>query len=424
MSSLIIKNIGRLYQVDDGTRQFVKGPEMAKLPYIDNAFIKTVHGIITDFGLMEKMPDATSDVFDAEGKMVLPAWCDSHTHIVYPAPRETEFIDKIKGLSYEEIARRGGGIINSAEKIKETSEDELFLSAQKRLEEMVLWGTGGVEIKSGYGLGTIEEIKMLRVIRRLKNENEVTIKSTFLGAHAIPLAYKNNRKKYIDILVNEMIPLVASEQLADFIDVFCDKGFFSPKETGKILEAASKYGLRPKIHANELGHTGGIETGIKYNALSVDHLEFTGKKEIKALKKSQTMPTILPGAAFFLGMKLAPARKMINKGLPVALATDYNPGSSPSGNMQLIISMGSILYRLLPEEVINAVTLNGAYAMGVEQELGSVAPGKRANLIILKHMSSIAYIPYSYGENKVDTMIINGKIVTNRNTESGYNHGL
>ena len=409
--NLIIKNIGRLYQYDNNARSMVKGSEMSQLPYIDNAFILIKNGKIEDIRTMENFSNKENILeIDARGRMVLPAWCDSHTHIVYPQSREIEYIDKIKGLSYEEIAKRGGGILNSARKIKESSEEQLFNDAMQRLKTMKNFGTGAVEIKSGYGLNTEQELKMLRVIQRLKTESTLTIKSTFLGAHAIPQEFKNARNKYIDLIVNEMIPEIEREKLADFIDVFCDKGFFSVQETRRILEAGIKAGMKPKIHANELDFSGGIQVGVEYDALSVDHLEYTGDAEIEALKNSQTMPTILPGAAFFLGMIYAPARKMIEQGLPIALATDYNPGSSPSGNMQLIISMGSILYRMLPEEVINAVTINGAYSMGVERELGSIAVGKKANILILKDIPSLAYIPYAFGENKVDKVIINGVV--------------
>ena len=410
-NSLIIKNIGRLYQTDNNDRSMVKGADMAQLPYIDNAFIIIKDGKIDDYGTMDNIPPVENiDCIDAAGKMALPAWCDSHTHLVYPQSREIEYIDKIKGLGYEEIAQRGGGILNSAQKMKDANEDDLFTDAMKRLEMMKSFGTGAVEIKSGYGLSTDAELKMLRVIKRLKQESNLTIKSTFLGAHAIPQEYKNNRKKYIDLIIEEMIPEIEKENLADYIDVFCDKGFFTVEETRQILNAGIKAGMRPKIHANELDYSGGIQVGVEFDALSVDHLEYTGDAEVEALKNSRTMPTILPGAAFFLGMVYAPARKMIKNGLPIALASDYNPGSSPSGNMQLIISMGSILYRMLPEEVVNAVTLNGAYAMGVEKELGSIAKGKKANIIILRDIPSLAYLPYAYGENKVEMVIINGVV--------------
>ncbi|OQX75985.1 MAG: imidazolonepropionase [Bacteroidetes bacterium 4484_276] len=345
--------------------------------------------------------------------MVFPAFVDSHTHLVYPASREIEYIDKIKGLSYEEIARRGGGILNSAKKMQEISEEELFESAILRLEEIICYGTGAVEIKSGYGLTTESELKMLRVIRKLKEASPMTIKATFLGAHSIPPEYRDNRVAYVDIVVNEMLPKVAEDGLADYIDVFCDKGFFSVEDTERILEAGLKYGLRGKIHANELDYSGGIQAGVKYNALSVDHLEYTGDAEIEALLNSETMPTILPGAAFFLNMPYAPARKMIDAGLPVALASDFNPGSSPSGNMQLILSMASILYKMLPEEAINATTINSAYAMGISDILGSIATGKKANVFITQPIPTYEYMPYYYGTNKVETIILNGEIITN-----------
>ncbi|MDR2084674.1 MAG: imidazolonepropionase [Bacteroidales bacterium] len=414
----VIKNIKKLVGIDiEGTLKFRAGAEMDKIDIIDNAFLIINDGLIYSFGNMEDIPcelftsDGTleMEVIDATGKFVLPAWCDSHTHIVYAQSREIEYIDKIKGLSYEEIAARGGGILNSAKKLHKASEEDLYNSAMERLELMRSFGTGAVEIKSGYGLTTESELKMLRVIKKLKEDSPLTIKSNFLGAHSIPLEYREKQEEYVDIVVNEMLPRVAEENLADFVDVFCDKGFFTVEDTERILEAAIKYGLRPKIHANELGYTGGIQTGVKYNALSVDHLEFTGDDEIEALLNSQTMPTILPGAAFFLNMVYAPARNMIEAGLPVAMATDFNPGSSPSGNMQLIISMASILYKLTPIEAINAVTINTAYAMGVEKELGTITVGKKANILITKNIPSIEYIPYAYGENKIEKVIIGGK---------------
>jgi imidazolonepropionase len=345
---------------------------------------------------------------DATERMVFPTFVDSHTHLLYPASREIEYIDKIKGLSYEEIAKRGGGILNTAKKTAETSEEDLYKDAMQRLQEIAKQGTGAVEIKSGYGLSVESELKMLRAIKRLKQDSPLTIKSTFLGAHSIPLEYKDRQDRYVDIVINEMIPLVAEEKLADYIDVFCDGGFFTPEDTDRILKAGINYGLRPKIHANELDFSGGIQVGVKYNALSVDHLEFTGIEEMKVLKNSETMPTILPGAAFFLGMQYAPAREMIDFGLPVAMASDFNPGSSPSGNMQLILSMASILYRMLPEEAINATTLNTAYAMGVSDKLGTIFKGKIANFFITKKIPSIEFMPYYYGHNKVDKVFLNG----------------
>jgi imidazolonepropionase len=348
---------------------------------------------------------------DAAGKLVFPSFCDSHTHLVYAGSREKEYTDKIKGLSYEEIARRGGGILNTAKRLQEASEEELVEQASARLDEIMRLGTGAVEIKSGYGLSVEDELKMLRVIRKLKELSPLTLVATFLGAHAVPAEYKGRQGEFVDRVIHEMIPQVAAEGLADYIDVFCDRGFFTTGETDRILLAGMKYGLRPKIHANELDYSGGIQVGVKYNALSVDHLEYTGDEEIKCLLGSETMPTVLPGAAFFLGLPHAPVRKMMDAGLPVALASDFNPGSSPSGNMQFILSLGCINYRMLPEEAINAVTLNSAYAMGLSEEMGSIARGKKANLFITRPIPSYEYMPYAYGSNKVETVIINGEIV-------------
>jgi len=415
MKELLIKNIKKLIQIEDENIPFVSGSDMAHLPCIEDAYLWIKEDKIIRFGTMAEIDGEIFtpgvEVIDATGKLVMPAWCDSHTHLVYPKSRDVEYVDKIKGLSYEEIAKRGGGILNSAKLMKKASEEQLFEDAMVRLAEITKWGTGAVEIKSGYGLTTATELKMLRVIKRLKKESPLTIKSTFLGAHSIPLAYRGKQKKYVDLVVTEMLPAVAEEQLADYVDVFCDVGFFTVDDTDRILDAAARYGLAPKIHANELDYSGGIQIGVKYKAVSVDHLEFTGDEEIKALKDSGTMPTILPGAAFFLNMAYAPARKMMEAGLPVALASDFNPGSSPSGNMQLIMSMGSVLYRMLPEEVIHAVTKNTAYAMGVDQELGSICIGKKANVLITKEIPGIEYLPYAYGENKIETTILNGEIV-------------
>lgn len=322
-----------------------------------------------------------------------------------------EYIDKIKGLSYEEIAQRGGGILNSVLRLHNTSEEELYDAAWQRLEEMASYGTGAVEIKSGYGLSTEDELKMLRVIRRLKENSPMLIKSNFLGAHAVPAQYKQNPDEYVDLIINEMIPMVAAEDLADFIDVFCDKGFFTCEQTERMLMQGIKYGLRPKIHANELDYSGGIQVGVKYNALSVDHLEYTGDEEIAALKGSETMPTILPGAAFFLGMVCAPARKMMEAGLPVALASDFNPGSCPSGNMQLVVAMGSVMYKMLTEEAINATTINTAYALGEHEVVGTITKGKKANFFITKPMDTIYFMSYGFGSNKVDQCFLNGKRV-------------
>ena len=391
---------------------------MAEISSVNDACLYIEDGLISDFGKMkdprvnEIMRNKNGlDIIDAKGKFVFPSFCDSHTHLVYSGSRELEYIDKIKGFSYAEIARRGGGILNSAVKLHETSEDELYNQSVIRIHEIIASGTGAVEIKSGYGLNLDDELKMLRVIKRIKDTCPLEVKATFLGAHAIPEEYSNNREKYVDLVINEMIPVVASEDLADFIDVFCDTGFFTAEDTERILMAGIKYGLTGKIHANELDYSGGIQAGVKYNALSVDHLEFTGDDEINALKGSETMPTLLPGSAFFLGMTDPPVRKMINAGLPVALASDYNPGSSPSGNMKFIMSLGCIKFKMLPEEVINAVTINSAYAMGISETHGSIARGKVANVFITKEIPSYEFMPYAFGNTLIDTVILKGKVI-------------
>ena len=414
--SLLVKNIKQLVQAETKSVKWRAGKDMQVLPIIENAYLLTEGDKIKDFGPMEELTAAklsrikeNIEEIDATGRMVFPSFCDSHTHIVYAGSREVEYIDKIKGLSYEEIAKRGGGILNSAQRLHEASEEELFDAAWARLEEMASFGTGGVEIKSGYGLSTEDELKMLRVIRRLKEKSPMTIKANFLGAHAVPLIYKDNPDEYVDLIINEMIPMVASEELADYIDVFCDKGFFTCEQTERMLMQGIKYGLRPKIHANEMACSGGIQVGVKYNALSVDHLEYTGEEEIAALLGSETMPTILPGAAFFLGMQCAPARRMMEAGLPVALASDFNPGSCPSGNMQLVVAMGSIMYKMLTEEAINATTINTAYALGEHEQLGTITKGKKANFYITKPMDTIYYMSYAFGSNKVDQYFLNGK---------------
>jgi len=408
----LIKNIKSLINTEDQPRKWVAGDEMSKLNTIDNAYLIISGDKIEDFGKMENLDgsNAVDQTIDASGKMVFPSFCDSHTHLVYAGSREIEYGDKIRGLSYEEIARRGGGILNSAKRLHETSEDSLYEQSLRRVEEIIELGTGAVEIKSGYGLTVEDELKMLRVIKRLKENTPITITSTFLGAHSIPAEYKNNPDKYVDVVVNEMVPEVGKEDLADFVDVFCDRGFFTVKQTERILEASAKYGMRPKIHANELDFSGGIQVGVKYDALSVDHLEYTGDKEINELLKSNTMPTLLPGAALFLGLINPPARDMIQAGLPLALASDYNPGSSPSGNMKLIMSLGTIKLKMLPEEVIHATTLNGAYAMGLNESHGTIAKGKKANLFITKEIPSYEFMPYAYGSYLIDTPILNGKI--------------
>jgi len=417
-TGILIKNIKCLVQTEDVTRIKVCGKEMSVLNTINDAYLYISDGLINDFGKMKdpgsgknltQNPDLK--ILDATGKFVFPSFCDSHTHLVYAGSREIEYTDKIRGLSYAEIAKRGGGILNSAKKLHETSEDELFAQSMTRVNEIICLGTGAVEIKSGYGLNLQDEVKMLRVIKRIKGTSPIEVKSTFLGAHAVPEEFRNNREKYVDLIINEMIPVIASEELADYIDVFCDQGFFTVEDTERLLMAGMKYGLTPKIHANELGFSGGIQTGVRYNALSVDHLEYTGDEEIEVLLNSETMPTLLPGAAFFLGMTNPPVRKMIEAGLPVALASDYNPGSSPSGNMKLIMSLGCIKLRMLPEEVINAVTINSAYAMGLSETHGSIAKGKVANILITKEIPSYEFMPYAFGSDLINTVILKGKII-------------
>ena len=411
----LITNIKQLVQVGTSPRKWVAGKEMAVLPHMDNAYLLIEDERIATFGKMEDLDygkleetDLLQEI-DASGRLVLPSFCDSHTHLVYAGSREIEYIDKIRGLSYEEIAQRGGGILNSAERIRYASEEELYEDAYARIEEIASFGTGAVEIKSGYGLDTESELKMLRVIRRLKETTPLLINATFLGAHAVPAEYKGRQTEYVNLIINEMIPAIAAEDLADYIDVFCDKGFFTVEDTDRILNAGMKYGMRAKIHANELDYSGGVQVGVKYNAISVDHLEYIGQEEIACLLDSDTMPTILPGAAFFLNMPYSPVRSMINAGLPIALASDYNPGSSPSGNMKFVISLGCINYKMLPEEVINATTLNSAYAMGVEEKAGSIEVGKLANFYITKPISGIEYLPYAYGSNLIDRVFLQGK---------------
>ncbi|TCN66700.1 imidazolonepropionase [Acetobacteroides hydrogenigenes] len=407
---LLVKNIKKLVQIEDMPKTWVAGSDMKELPSIDDAYLYIYDGLFADFGPMSSCPDhPDAEVVDATGCMVFPSFCDSHTHLVYAGSREIEYVDKIRGLSYEEIAKRGGGILNSAERLRAASEDELFESAMERINEIVSLGTGAVEVKSGYGLSTESELKMLRVIRRIRSESPITVKSTFLGAHAVPMEYRGRQSEYVDLIVKEMIPQVAAENLADYIDVFCDKGFFTVEETERMLEAAAKYGLRPKIHANELALSGGIQLGVKHSALSVDHLEFTGEEEIASLLDSTTMATLLPGAAFFLGMDYPPARKMIDAGLPVALASDYNPGSSPSGDMKFILSLACVKMRMVPEEAINAATINSAYAMGLSGTHGSISRGKIANFFITKPIPSYEYMPYAYTQKLVDRVFLNGK---------------
>ena len=411
MKRTLITNIKSLVQVEDTAREAVCGKDMAEVKTIENAYLLIEDDKIADFGTMDTLSENADLTIDAKQRFVLPSFCDSHTHLVYAGSREIEYIDKIRGLSYEEIAKRGGGILNSAKRLQEASEDELFEDAMQRLEEIISYGTGAVEIKSGYGLTTEAELKMLRVIRRLKEASPLTIKANFLGAHGVPLEYRGRQGDFVNLVIDEMIPQVAKENLAEFIDVVCDTGFFTVEETARMLEAGTKHGLVPKIHANELDYSGGIEVGVKYGALSVDHLECVGEKEIATLKTSKTMPTILPGAAFFLNMPYSPARKMIAAGLPVAMASDFNPGSSPSGNMQMVLTFACVNYRLTPQEAINATTINSAYAMGISRTHGSIAKGKQANFYITKDIPTIEYIPYYYGTNKVERTFLNGKQV-------------
>lgn len=406
----VYKNIKALMGAYEAPVSCLKGKEMDNVPAIQDAYlIVDENGVIADFGAMSDFPEIpdTAEVKDMSGRFIFPAFADSHTHIVYAGSRELEFVDKIKGLSYVEIAKRGGGILNSADLLHRTSEDELYDTAMERLLRCVEGGTAAIEIKSGYGLSTEDELKMLRVIRRMKETAPITVRSNFLAAHAFPRNYTDNHDGYVDLIVNEMLPLVSKENLADFVDVFCDEGFFTVTHTERILEAAAKYGIRPKIHANELARSGGIQVGVKYDALSVDHLEHTGEEECEALLHSRTMPTVLPGAAFFLGMPYAPARKMIDYGLPVAVASDYNPGSSPSASMKFILSLTSIKMKMTPNEALNAATVNGAYALGLDGRYGQILKGEKANFIITKPMPSFEYFAYSYTENLIEKVIVN-----------------
>lgn len=409
MNRILIVNAKGIVQ--HNRSHVIRGKEMQELPVLENGWLMIEGDKICGIGHMDEPFHApVNEVIDAEGKFVFPAWCDSHTHVVFAGSREGEFVDRIHGLTYEEIARRGGGILNSAKRLQTTDEEVLFEAALARLEEVKRSGTGAIEIKSGYGLSFDAELKMLRVIRRLKSASPLIIKSTFLGAHALPSEFRENRVAYVDMLVNELIPVIADEGLADFNDVFCDRGFFTVEETDRILEAGNKRGLRPKIHANELDYSGGIQVGVKHQALSVDHLECTGDAEIECLLNSTTMPTLLPGTAFFLKLHYPPGRKMIDAGLPVALASDYNPGSCPSGKMPFVCSLACLYLGMTPEEAINAATLNSAYAMGVMDTAGSLVKGKKANLFITRKIPSLAYLPYAFGSDLVETVILNGEV--------------
>ena len=406
----IIYNIGTLAGILPESALKLEGSQMNQVECIDNAYLVIENGIISDFGKDTVPAETEGDQYiDAEGGFVMPCFCDSHTHIVYAGCRDGEFRDKIAGLSYEEIAARGGGILNSADLLHDTSEEELYNQAMNRVNEIMAMGTGAVEIKSGYGLTVEDELKMLRVIRRIKETAPITVRSNFLGAHAVGRAYKGRQSEYVDLVCEQMLPRVAEEGLADFVDVFCDAGFFTVEETDRILATAAKYGITPKIHANELEVSGGVQVGVKYNALSVDHLEKTTEAEIEALRGSRTMPTMLPGCSFFLGIPYGNAKGYIEAGLPVALASDYNPGSSPSGNMRFVMALGCIRMRLTPEQSFNACTINSAYAMGVSDSLGSITSGKKANLIITKPIPSLAFIPYSHQTPIIKAVLIEGK---------------
>jgi len=408
---MIIKNIKSLVQVRTNAIDWISGSEMNVLPALNEAYIQFDGDRIASFGRMSEIPPLDDDdVLDATGCLVLPTFVDSHSHIIFAETREGEFVDKIKGASYAEIAAKGGGILNSAKKLQATSEEELFSRAMMRVEEVIGFGTGCLEIKSGYGLTTKDELKMLRVARRIGIESELTVKTTFLGAHAIPKEFKN-REDYINLVINEMIPAVAEEGLADYIDVFCEQGFFTAEETERIVLAGKQLGLIPKIHANQLHVSGGLEVGVKTGAISVDHLERMGDEQIEVLKNSSTMPTLLPGSAFFLNNSYPPARKIIDAGLPVALATDYNPGSAPAGKMSFMLSLACIKMKMTPEEAINAATINGAYAMHVLESHGSIAVGKKASVIITKPIQGINFIPYSFTGDFIDKVILNGRIV-------------
>lgn len=410
MASILIKNIKKLVQAEE-SRQIVKGKAMAHLPAIDNAWLLIEGKTISGFGKMDTCPDTAETVIHADGKMVFPSWCDSHTHLVFAGSRETEFVDRIKGLTYEEIAARGGGILNSAERLQQTSEDQLYEQSQLRLEEVKNFGTGAIEIKSGYGLTLEAELKMLRVIRRLRENSPLTIKATFLGAHALPKAYKQNREAYIRLVIDEMLPQIAGEGLADYIDVFCEKVAFTPDETGRIIQAGARYGLKAKIHTNQFNSMGGIEASVRNGAISVDHLEVVNDAEIDCLLGAETMPVLLPSAPFFLNDHYPPARKIIDAGLPIALATDYNPGSTPSGKMSFVLSLACIKMKMTPEEAINAATINGAAAMELQATHGSIGKEKVANLFITKLIPSIAYIPYAFGGDHIEQVILNGRLV-------------
>ncbi|MFZ2906552.1 MAG: imidazolonepropionase [Cyclobacteriaceae bacterium] len=408
---ILIRNIHGLVQVREQPTHVVAGKAMSELPVLSNAYLAIQNGIIAEFGSMNNLPagEKANNEIDASGRFVFPSFVDSHTHLVFAASREEEFVMKIKGATYEEIASKGGGILNSAKKLQQASEDQLFERSMVRVNEIIRLGTGAVEIKSGYGLTTKDELKMLRVARRIGKESPLTVKTTFLGAHAVPK--ETTKEKYIDLILKEMIPAMAEEGLADYIDVFCEQGFFNMDETERIVEEGKKFGMKPRIHANQLHRSGGVQVGVKTNALSVDHLENIGEEEIEALKNSSVMPTALPGAAFFLGLPFPPARKMIEAGLPLAIASDFNPGSSPTGNMCQMVSLACIKMKMTPEEAINAATINTAAAIELESTHGSITIGKVANVFITKQIPSLAFLPYAFGSNLVETVILKGKVM-------------
>jgi imidazolonepropionase len=413
MKKLLLKNIKLLLSVYEKAPLRLKGEQMNQLPVISDAWLAAENGEILDYGSMDDFPGIADwkdlEIIDCDGKIVMPTFADSHTHIVYAGNREQEFVDRINGLSYEEIAAKGGGILNSAELLSRTNEDELFEQSKQRLLEVIALGTGAIEIKSGYGLSLDSELKILRVIKRLKELNLIPIKATFLGAHAVPKEYKNNKKEYIELIVKEMLPAIVDQKLADYIDVFCEQNYFTADETTYILSEGAKYGLKGKVHAEQLSHSGGISAAVECKAISVDHLEYCSDEDITKLLNSDTMPTILPGAAYFLNLPLPPAKKMIKSGLSVAFASDYNPGSSPSGNMMQMLSMACVQYKLTPEEAINSVTVNTAYAMGCEGLVGTITRGKLCNLIITKPITSYSFLPYAFGSQLIDSVIINGE---------------
>jgi imidazolonepropionase len=409
---VLIKNIAELIQVETEIKEKVFGKEMKDLDTLKDAYLFIENGLISDFGPMQDVSkflnDSKIQIEDAKGGMVFPSWVDSHSHLVFASSRESEFVDRIRGLSYHEIAQKGGGILNSAKKLSLTSEEELYQGAAERLRDLILMGTGAIEIKSGYGLSTDSELKMLRVIKRLKKDFPITIKSTFLGAHALPTKYKSDKEAYLKLIEEEMLPKVAEEQLADYIDIFCEKNYFSVRDMERVVEAGKKLGLKPKVHVNQFNSLGGIPSAVKLGALSVDHLEVMTWEDINSLKGSNTMPTLLPSCSFFLNIPYGPARKMIDEGLPVSLASDYNPGSTPSGNMNFVVSLACIQMKMSPEEAINAATVNGAFALGISKSEGSIAKGKKGNIFITKKIPSYAYLPYNFGHNIIERVFIKG----------------